>query len=99
MDTCHECCNTITTLIDEANDERDILESKFFHSLKFNKVLSELLLLKKLETNKICGKNVMNNIIQLIGRNMHRFHEGIDFPIPNLLLHDILANEEINNVY
>ena len=89
MDTCHECCNTITTLIEEANDERDLLESKFYHSLKFNKVLTELL--KKLETNKICRKKFKNNIIHNIGRNIHRFHEGIDFPIPNLLLLDILA--------
>ena len=43
MDTCHECCNTVTKLIKEANDERYILESKFYHSLKFNKVLLELL--------------------------------------------------------
>ena len=27
-DTCHECCNVVTRLIEEANEERDILESK-----------------------------------------------------------------------
>ena len=100
MDTCHECCNTITTLIDESNDERDILESKFYLSLKFNKVLTELL--KKTETDKMFGKNVMNHIIQTIGRNMRHFDEGIDFPIqhlniPNLVDEDF-ADEEIEDV-
>ena len=34
-DTCHECCNVVTRLIEEANEERDILESKFKHYHKY----------------------------------------------------------------
>ena len=41
-DTCHECCSVVTKLIDEANEERDILEYKCLHILKFNKVLIQL---------------------------------------------------------
>jgi len=42
-DTCHECCSVVTKLIDEANEERDILEYKCLHILKFNKVLIQLI--------------------------------------------------------
>ena len=38
-DTCHECCNVVTRLIEEANEERDILESKFKHYHKYKHVL------------------------------------------------------------
>jgi len=38
-DTCHECCNVVTRLIEEANEERDILESKFKHYHNYKHVL------------------------------------------------------------
>jgi len=92
MDTCHECCNTITKLIKEANDERDILESKFYLSLKFNKVLLELL--KKIEIDKLWGPGWNTHRIQGVGRNMHCFSEETDDQVQWLNIQDLLANED-----
>ena len=58
-DTCHECCNVVTRLIEEANEERDILESKFKHYHKYKHVLMSI----KRPKNLPRGKNWILELI------------------------------------